>query len=183
MTISFIPDDLWPVIEFHGHICPGLALGYRAAKAGMERIHAMRSADEEMVAIVENDSCAVDAIQFITGATFGKGNFYFRDYGKQVYTLALRPHGKGVRISLKSDVHRNEDRDERINRILSLDEHELFNIMDVCVKLPHEAVIHNSVPCSRCGEPVMETRLKEKDGKLYCIPCFETLTGKYNVEK
>jgi len=172
MTQPYIPPDLKPIIDFHGHFCPGLVLGYRAAKAGMERIHAMRSEDEELIAIVENNSCAVDAIQYMTGCTFGKGNFFFRDYGKHVYTLALRPLGRGVRVSLKGTMFEKEDRDERIAQILSIDENELFDIRDVTIELPSHARIHESVPCSRCGEPVMETRIKEKDGKGYCIPCF-----------
>ena len=63
MANADIPDDLNPIIDFHGHLCPGLVLGYRAAKAGIERIHAMHSENEELIAIVENNSCAVDAIQ------------------------------------------------------------------------------------------------------------------------
>jgi formylmethanofuran dehydrogenase subunit E len=175
MTAIHIPEDLQPVIDFHGHLCPGLVLGYRAAKAGMDRIHALRSEDEELIAIVENNSCAVDAIQFMTGCTFGKGNLFFRDYGKHVYTLALRPHGCGVRVSLKAEVFREEERDERINLILSCDEKTLFDIRQVTVDLPHEARIHDSVPCSNCGEPVMETRVKKKEGKVYCIPCFNEM--------
>jgi formylmethanofuran dehydrogenase subunit E len=172
MEAPFIPDDLQPIIDFHGHLCPGLVIGYRAAKAGMKRIHAMRSENEELVAIVENDSCAVDAIQVMTGCTFGKGNFFFKDYGKHVYTLALRPDGRGVRISLKNDVFREEDRDERIKLILELDDDQLFDIKDVTIELPQQAQIHNSVACHNCGERVMETRIKEKNKDVYCIPCF-----------
>jgi formylmethanofuran dehydrogenase subunit E len=172
MEAPFIPDDLKPIIDFHGHLCPGLVIGYRAAKAGMERIHTMRSEDEELVAIVENNSCAVDAIQYMTGCTFGKGNFFFKDYGKHVYTLALRPDGRGVRVSLKNDAFREEDRIERIKHILDLDERELFEIKDVTIELPQLARIHNSIACHNCGEPVMETRTKEKNNEVYCIPCF-----------
>ena len=69
------------------------------AKAALRELKADRPRDEELVAIVENDSCAVDAIQFITGCTFGKGNLIFRDYGKHVYTFFNRRTGQGVRIS------------------------------------------------------------------------------------
>src|SRR5512147_1538276 len=92
-------DDLRDAIQFHGHLCPGLALGYRVAKAALRELGAERPEDEELVAVVENDSCAVDAIQFITGCTFGKGNLIFRDYGKHVYTFYDRATGKAVRIS------------------------------------------------------------------------------------
>lgn len=177
MNIPHIPDDLQPVIDFHGHLCPGLALGYRAARACIKRIHALRSRDEELIAVVENNSCGVDAIQYMTGCTFGKGNLFFRDYGKHVYTLAMRPDGVGVRVSLKCDVFQEEDRDKRTEQILCARENEIFDIRDVIIALPDEARIHNSVPCSNCNEPVMETRTRDKDGKLYCIPCFRKKFG------
>ena len=75
------------IIQFHGHDCPGLAMGYRMATAAMKNLESFRADDEELVAIVENDACGVDALQCITGCTFGKGNLLFRDYGKHVYTI------------------------------------------------------------------------------------------------
>jgi formylmethanofuran dehydrogenase subunit E len=71
---------LWErVVDFHGHECIGLASGYRVAEAAMDALGDGRDIDEEMVAVVENDSCAVDAIQVVTGCTLGKGNLIFRD--------------------------------------------------------------------------------------------------------
>jgi len=49
-------------VAFHGHACPGLALGYRAAQYALGALKAGRSDDEELVCIVENDACGVDAI-------------------------------------------------------------------------------------------------------------------------
>jgi formylmethanofuran dehydrogenase subunit E len=50
------------VVRFHGHKCPGLALGYRAALIAMSEVKASESSgDEEMVAILENDACGIDA--------------------------------------------------------------------------------------------------------------------------
>ena len=66
------------IIQFHGHECPGLAIGYRMAIAAMENLESFRAEDEELVAIVENDACGVDALQCVTGCTFGKGNLLFR---------------------------------------------------------------------------------------------------------
>src|SRR4030067_453513 len=88
------------VVEFHGHICPGLVLGYRVSMLALKEL-GERAIDEELVAIVENNSCAVDAVQVMTGCTFGKGNLIFKDYGKQVYTFIKRPSGEGLRISIK----------------------------------------------------------------------------------
>ena len=64
-------DDLKQAVEFHGHLCPGLAIGYRVAKYIRE--HYPRSEDEELVCIAENRSCSVDAVQEILGCTAGKG--------------------------------------------------------------------------------------------------------------
>ncbi|MCD6266000.1 MAG: TraR/DksA C4-type zinc finger protein [Deltaproteobacteria bacterium] len=33
--------------------------------------------------------------------------------------------------------------------------------------------------CSCCGEPVIEGRLIEQNGELYCIPCFKKIKGDY----
>ena len=44
------------IIQFHGHECPGLAMGYKMATAAMKGLASMRAEDEELVAIVENDA-------------------------------------------------------------------------------------------------------------------------------
>ncbi len=90
--------DYADIVSFHGHECPGLAVGYRMARAAMDELAPARSEDEELVAIVENNACGVDALQCVTGCTFGKGNLVFRDYGKQVYTLYSRARGEAVRV-------------------------------------------------------------------------------------
>jgi len=187
--------DLREVIQFHGHLCPGLALGYRVAKAALRELKADRPRDEELVAIVENDSCAADAIQFITGATFGKGNLIFRDYGKHVYTFFNRRANHGVRIS---EDYRGFDNDSRFpelkkrqgagedvsrerqaymmkkaSAILTADEKEIMTITPVTAPPPHEARIRGSVRCSICGEKFMESRGRVKNGKIVCIPCSE----------
>jgi formylmethanofuran dehydrogenase subunit E len=87
------------VVEFHRHVCPGLVLGYRVSAFALKEL-GKKAKDEEIVAIVENNSCAVDAVQAMTGCTFGKGNLIFRDYGKQVYTFMKRPSNRAIRISI-----------------------------------------------------------------------------------
>jgi len=69
-TIS--PELIEQTINFHGHSCPGLAIGIRASELALSQLE--RASDEEIVAVVETDMCAVDAVQFLTGCTFGKGN-------------------------------------------------------------------------------------------------------------
>ena len=68
-----LPNDFQECVHFHGHLCPGLAIGYGAVKAAQQALGLAAAEDEEVVAVVENDSCAVDAIQVLLGCTFGKG--------------------------------------------------------------------------------------------------------------
>ena len=182
-------------VQFHGHLCPGLALGYRVARAALRELRADRPHDEELVAVVENDSCAVDAVQYLTGCTFGKGNLIFRDHGKHVYSFFNRRTGQGVRISedyrgfenaprfaelgerqrIGEDVSRElqELKMEKAAAILIAPEQELITITPANALPPAEAVIRTSLRCALCNEKFMASRGREKDGKTVCIPCFE----------
>jgi formylmethanofuran dehydrogenase subunit E len=185
------------VVDFHGHSCPGLALGYRVSLRALKEMKT-RSADEEIVAVVENNSCAVDAVQVMTGCSFGKGNLIFRDYGKQVYTFMMRPSGKSVRISvdwkrpaetgkekelweryMKGDrstkvvefVHNRKA--SKIRHILEAQEKDLMSVKKGRAELPPEAEIYRSLDCAVCGEKVAEPKARMRNGRMLCIPCFE----------
>lgn len=167
-------SDWEKCIDFHGHSCPGLAIGYRVAKAALERLGEIRSEDEELVAIVENDACGVDAVMFLTGCTLGKGNLIYRDYGKQVYTFASRKSKKALRLAVKDQAWRgqeNMDREQRMKNILEMPVEELLKIETIDIELPPRARIFKSIRCAECGENVMEARARVKNGKIVCIPC------------
>lgn len=166
--------DYSEILRFHGHACPGLAIGYRMAKAAMSALQVSRSGDEEIVAIVENDACGVDALQCLTGCTFGKGNLIFRDYGKQVYTLYSRSSGKTVRVAFHDDEVPEElraDREARAAYILDEANSAFLSLAEVTIPEPPKAQKRVSVLCAVCNEPVMETRAEEVDGEFRCIPC------------
>jgi len=165
MTKQRLPRDLERVIRFHGHYCGGILIGYRAARVALEVLRVRRAGDEELIAIVENDSCAVDAVQVLTGCTFGKGNLFFHDYGKHVYTFAVRPSGRAVRVSRKPGPRRE------LNEMLTAPIEQLFWVEETTIKLPTPSRIRESVICSRCGEPVMATHTRRRGGKVVCIPC------------
>lgn len=195
------PQDLQEAIRFHGHVCPGLLIGYRAAKAARSRLQAGRSEDEELVAIVETDACGIDAIQSLLGCTLGKGNLIFRDYGKQVFTVMCRKRRRAVRIAMKSTavqrtaeqeallekvrsgagsqedrkVYENLQR-EKVDALLTMDDAALFDIEEVDVEEPGSARIFRSVVCRTCGENVMEPRARVRNGQIVCIPCAESYT-------
>ncbi len=184
------------VVRFHGHVCPGLALGYRAAGEALDALEVDAAYDEELVAIVENDACGVDAVQMMTGCTLGKGNLIYRDYGKPVYILCDRKTGAAVRVVMGSpgrdDIESAHSLGERIRSglategermehealrrqyvelILNAQPSEFLKVTAVQLEMPDKARIFAPVQCSRCGEMVMEARARIRDGEPVCIPC------------
>ena len=167
------------IVKFHGHTCPGLAIGYRMAIAAMDALASEHSEDEELVAIVENDACGVDALQCVTGCTFGKGNLIFSDYGKQVYTVYSRNTRKGIRVHFHGKLIPDEirqDRNSMMNMILTAPTEDILSITPVSVPEPEPARIRKSILCSECGEFVMETRTREAEGKTVCMPCADKIS-------
>ena len=195
-------DTVDEVTRFHGHMCPGLAMGIRAAEVALEEI-GPHSADEEVVAIVETDMCSVDAIQFLTGCTFGKGNLVHWDFGKNAYTFLRRSDGHAVRVStppggwnalgaewaellshIRGGTSSPDERNrftqlqaQRSEEILAAAPEELFDVRSVTIDIPRQARILASVNCERCGEPTMESRLGRLDGRLLCPPCHDEAAG------
>lgn len=205
MSIAIKPEEVTvdQVVAFHGHRCPGLATGIQASRIAWREI-GPPAVDEEMVAVVETDSCAVDAIQRMTGCTFAKGNLVRRDWGKTVFTFFGRNSGRAVRVALRPDVWEGdrvhaehmalfakvhagtitpeeqarfrELHTEQTERILAMAPDALFKVEDVDEPFPHRARLHSSIVCADCGESVMETRIRRTGGRDLCIPCYRKET-------
>ncbi len=198
MATFTIPEDLKPVITFHGHVCPGLIIGYRAAKLAVRELELNRDKDEELVAVVENDACGVDAIQSMLGCSIGKGNLIFRDQGKQAFTIFRRDTGKAVRLVFKGQAGASSpegmalrkkvmtgaatadekaqfeaQKTERMRQMLAASDEELFSIKAPTFVVPERARIFDSFACEACGEVTMEPRLRLVDGKKVCLACAE----------
>ena len=134
----------------------------------------------------------------MTGWRCGKGNLIFKDYGKQEYTFIRRPSGDALRVSVdwkspeetqkekamwkryrKGDQSRevlkvvHDRKSRKIKSVLEAKDKELFKINRLKMELPEEAHIYPSIRCEMCGEKVMETRARIKEGKIVCIPCSE----------
>lgn len=161
-------------VAFHGHRCPGLAIGFRMTRAAMAALGVSRAGDEELVAISENSACGIDALQLLSGCTCGKGNLFLLDYGKPVYTLYSRTSGRGVRVLFRDDLLPAElrgDREARLAHILAAADAELLTLSAAPGEPPAKAQIVTTLFCAACGEPVMETRLQDMGGRQLCIPC------------
>ncbi|MCL5057697.1 MAG: FmdE family protein [Actinobacteria bacterium] len=189
-------------VEFHGHSCPGLAIGYRVSQIALKELGGLRSQDEELVAIVENDACGVDAVMLMTGCTLGKGNLLYRDFGKHVYTFGSRSSNKALRISVNGEILHKQSPDaqelrkkvfggtaiesekkefygyqaQRTDSILDIPENDFCKVEHIDFKFPGKARIFNSIRCDQCGEYVMEAKGRVKNGQIVCIPCSDSYT-------
>lgn len=181
--------DISRCIDFHGHSCPGLAIGMRAAEYCLNEFG--HNDEMDMVAICETDMCGVDGIQVLTGCTFGKGNLIHRDYGKMAFTFHSRKTGEGKRILFNRDagegfkIMREAMDDpastpelisqlrERFQKdVMTMTIEDLFTVMDPREPMPRPAAILNTLHCEDCGDPIMESRARMFAGKTLCIPCF-----------
>ncbi len=206
-------DAIWKIIEdgnlgelldraavLHGHYCPGLAIGVKAAYTAVKEMDLHSEGMEDVLAMMETNNCASDGVQLVTGCTFGNNSLVFRDLGKTAFTLAKRD-GKGIRLVSKPDTSENwadefpeyqelfekvvtkreaSEEDERkfsklakkvSHHVVNLPAEDLFKIEIVDVEIPEYAPIHDSHICDSCGESVMATRTVEEDGKILCLDC------------
>lgn len=187
--------------ELHGHFCSHSALGVKAAYLAMREFGIVNTGMEEVVAIVETNNCFSDGIQMVTGCSFGNNSLIYQDYGKTAVTVAkrggtairisLNPNFEESRAEKypeanalfeKLVVRREEPTPAESARLMQLseeiavelldaDDSKLFAIERKTITLPKYAPIFASVKCSVCGENVMETRMRMRDGKPICIPC------------
>ena len=85
--------ELWEqCAKFHGHVCGGLTIGYKAALYAMELLELGFSEDEEVVCISENDACGVDAIQVVLGWHW-KGESAVSYEGEQAFSFITGKQG------------------------------------------------------------------------------------------
>ncbi|MCX7681095.1 MAG: FmdE family protein [Anaerolineae bacterium] len=185
------------VADFHGHLCPDLVIGYRAAQAALPRLTLERMYWQNLRVIVENTTSAVDAVQILTGCTLGNRKLWLRDWGKHVYTFVYG-QDEGLRLSLqerampenthllmleekiqKEQASMRETAqyqvllDEYIAALLTTPDEVLFAFQRVAVTWPIEPCTSARALCACCGEPVLKTHLVQQEGKYVCRACSE----------
>jgi len=158
---------------FHGHVCGGLTIGYKAALYAIELLNLEFSDDEQVVCISENDACGVDAIQVILGCSIGKGNLLFHLRGKSAYSFYNRKTGKSVRLLLKPKPE-GMTREESFAYYQGCAPQDMFVVMDTKLRLPEKARLFDSYTCACCGESTGANWIRLAGGKMLCLDCYET---------
>ncbi len=198
-TPTLEPSTVQQLIDFHGHLCPGLSMGAAAGRIALREI-GPHATDEEVVCVTETDMCGVDAVQVLTGCTFGKGNLIHRDVGKNAFTFWRRSDGRAVRVVARSGAWTSDpehqqlstrvrsgeaSEDERIRfrelhvargwALLDQPPDDLYDVQEVGAPAPRTARLHTSLVCDNCREAAMETRIRHFRGQQLCQPCFDVL--------
>jgi formylmethanofuran dehydrogenase subunit E len=194
--------------ELHGHLCSYLAYGVMAGYIAVHELGVKSGGMEEVIAIVETNNCFSDGVQMVTGCSFGNNALIYRDLGKTAVTVAKRdgtairialdPDFEDSREEEYPDAHelwnkivaRREkatpEEQEKMMQLfaemsineLSKPADKIFRIKRMKITVPEYAPIFASVRCSICGEKVMETRARLKEGKPVCMDCAR---GKHYV--
>ena len=165
--------DFEKCAAFHGHVCGGLTIGYKAAQYAIRLLNLTFPDDEEVVCIAENDACGVDAIQVMLGCSIGKGNLLFHMRGKQAFSVYNRKTGKAVRLVLKPKPEglRKED---SLQYYQSREPEELFDVKPVALALPEKARLFGSYRCDCCGEVTGANWIRLAGEKKLCLDCYES---------
>jgi len=184
--------------HFCPYVALGVRAGYLALTAlGVEQNLGM----EEVIAIVETNNCFSDGIQVVTGCTFANNALIYRDLGKTAVTVAKRDgtavrvalraeyndsfdarYPEAAALFAKIVRERQEPTPEEQARLMHLwaeisegqldvPAGELFTVQYVQIEAPAYAPIFDSARCAICGESVMESRARLKDGQPVCIAC------------
>jgi formylmethanofuran dehydrogenase subunit E len=184
--------------HFCPYVALGVRAGCTALKElGIERNLGM----EEVIAIVEANNCFSDGIQMTTGCSFANNALIYRDLGKTAVTVAKRDgsavrvavradystsfderYPEAHELFEKIVTNRQEPTPEEQARLselwaetsykqLSVSEEEIFTVEKKQIELPAYAPIHDSAICSVCGESVMETKARLRDGEAICMAC------------
>jgi formylmethanofuran dehydrogenase subunit E len=188
------------VVEFHGHMCPGLALGIRAAEVARNEI-GVDSAENPILAVVETDLCPADAIQYLLGCTFGRGNLVHLDYGKNAFTFIRLRDNRAIRVVARPDAFGPPDpgfadlfervrsgqasaeerarfeeaQRRRAQAVLEAPLEQLFRVEAVEPEVPRRVRTMRWVVCAGCGESTLESHTQQRDGRRYCQRCLGSL--------
>jgi formylmethanofuran dehydrogenase subunit E len=180
-------DELLILAETaHGHLCAGQILGVRLAMLGLTRlgIAEPRGADRKrLIAYVEIDRCATDAIGLVTGCRLGKRTLKFRDWGKMAATFVDLKENRAIRIAALEGSretaarlypHIENKNQQQMQAYRELPDGELFREEWVGVEIDAADLPGykaERIACARCGEGVNFGRFAVVGGERLCLSC------------
>lgn len=92
------------VIDFHGHTCPEISVGFRVAQIAMRELGIRPKPSSELTVTASTHSCALDAFQILNRATYGRGNLQVNETKEHVYRFQYTGTSEGILISLRPEI-------------------------------------------------------------------------------
>jgi formylmethanofuran dehydrogenase subunit E len=190
--------------ELHGHFCPYLALGVMAAADGLNKLGLINDGMEDVMAVVETNSCFSDGIQFAAGTTFGNNSLIYRDFGKTAVTFLGRnnpenniryylanndfitedyPEAEKLFKKVIKERNGSEEESEEMKELwqkiafslIEKDPENYFKIeKNIDIALPDYAPIFEDKHCSKCQEKLMAAKAIERNNKILCQDCADS---------
>lgn len=179
-------EHLQSAIAAHGHLCAGQVIGVRMARRGCIELglDPDDGADRRrLIAYVEVDRCAADAIASVTGCKLGKRTLKYVDYGKVAATFVDTRTGRAVRVLARDDARDKvpaycdgtcETPQAQLIAYQKMPDDELLIVQRVKVDIPPEDLPGRPlrrVTCEVCGESVSDGREVNVNGRTLCRAC------------
>lgn len=116
--------ELWnKCVEYHGHVCGGIALGYMAALYAGELLDIKNGDDVHILAATAK--CPVDAFPVILECSIENGRLEIDDRGEMEFKIENRTSGKSVVLLAKP---KPEDSEKGEDYWLNRNFEELFEV-------------------------------------------------------
>lgn len=172
----------------HRHLCPRQVLGARIASAGAAALGlSVPRDDKRLLVIVETDGCFVTAVEEGAGVRVGARTLRVADCGKVAATfadveteLAVRvAPARNVRSAAAAWADAGETRrwHAMLQGYLRMPTRDLLDIRRVQLT-PSAAWLrghpHVRVPCTSCGEEILNGREVEGPAGPTCLSCAGT---------
>lgn len=162
--------------ELHGHYCPGLAIGVRAAAIANGRL-GIKEKNKGLYCIAESGACYLDGIQHVFGTTIGNGGLKVMERGKSAFNFFDRDNGKAIRL-LFLGTPDGLSREESIEYILTAPEEKVFSATKPHIEAPEYVFQRqNSAICALCGEECREGYMVQSEEGLICPDCAGSRSG------
>jgi formylmethanofuran dehydrogenase subunit E len=178
-------DDLLDAaVKQHGHLCPGQVLGVRMTLRGLAELDMpVPPPAKSLIAIVETDRCAADAVATVSGCSLGRRTLKHFNFGKMAASFLDLRTGAAVRVTAREDArdhaasyapgfedpHRAQTQAYRL-----MPDHELLTVQSIEVRLSEADMPgrpRQRVVCARCGEAVSDAREVWMAGQAWCRAC------------
>ena len=175
-------QQLWDeCVKFHGHSCPGLAIGFRATELAMEKMGKQFSADsdEQIVCITENDACGVDAVQYISGCTLGKGNLIYRPTGKMAFSFFDRESGDSIRLMLNNPILQVETEKKNGCLFLKDPKRKCFLLQNRNTIFPKKPGPLTALRAKSAEKMHPNIKYVFRTEKTFCLDCFEDYDNRW----